>query len=101
MFRFLLGIAVGMAAATALQRNSQSSRRSAAQAAGGRVDELASAARHPVADTGPLNAGDGTGSERSASVGSGSASPSSDARTATSARTEPAIGQTSDTFNAA
>lgn len=56
MFRFLLGVLVGsVATAIYLDRHAAG----AALSAGGRVDELASAADNPVADP-ALNAGDGT-----------------------------------------
>ncbi|WP_280152256.1 hypothetical protein [Piscinibacter sp. XHJ-5] len=84
MFKLLFGIAVGMVVANALQRKNESARRPAARGVEGGVDELTSAADHLPTDTSSLNAGDGTPSARSAS-----------------GRAQPAIGETSNTFNAA
>jgi hypothetical protein len=66
MLRFILGVAVGMAAGVAMERNRRSTGR-ASMAQGGRVDELTTAAEYFPADTGALNVGDGTRSQGSAS----------------------------------
>jgi hypothetical protein len=60
MFKFLLGVAVGYAAATAVRGNNPSTRSSATGGTYGRVDELSAAAANPPADIGTLNVGDGT-----------------------------------------
>jgi hypothetical protein len=99
MFRFLLGIAVGMAAATAMQRKKEFTRPSAVRGGVGRVDELSAAAERPFENT-ELNAGDGTPSQGATRAASGSASPSGEYRDQDKGRV-PAIGETSDTFNAA
>jgi hypothetical protein len=102
MFRFILGVAVGMAAAFAIERNRNSARRaSIAGGAGGRVDELSTAAEHLPADTETLNVGDGTPTQRSTS-GPG-AVPSWPASEALDLKPGRAAGQaieSSDTFNA-
>ena len=56
MFRLLLGMLVGAAAANYMRRSSSMG---SGNRAIGRVDELSSAARNPVADP-ALDAGDGT-----------------------------------------
>jgi hypothetical protein len=100
MLRFLLGIAVGWAAASAIQGTHRRPDRS--RTAEGRVDELSAAQDDPTFGIGQLNAGDGTPSDirsaptaPSARYGVGGGDP------AALARTEASGAQTSDSFNGA
>ena len=97
MFKLLFGIVIGMVAANAMR----GSARSGARGAGGRVDELSTAAKSALAPTGSFNAGDATPGRSSAPLGSGMSSPSGQVGRQGSGAVEPAIGGSSDTFNAA
>lgn len=102
MFNFLLGVAVGLAAAAALQRKSESRRSYAAASAYGRVDELSAAANNLPADDGTFNVGDGTPSDRS--TADAGALPSAVGGAEAAPRRRPGqsasrTGQTGDAFN--
>jgi hypothetical protein len=100
MWRFLLGMVVGMAVTASLQRSHGTVRRPA-RGAVGRVDELSSAALHPPADTESVNAGDGTPAQRAAPARGAVPSTPGEAGDRSRGREETAIAHSSDTFNAA
>ena len=98
MVRFLLGVAVGMAAATALHRQGDSRPRRPGSGEEGRVDEFSSAIEHPPTpvDVEAVDAGDATPASRHDAP-----SQSDEGRRAEPVRTESALGSSSDSFNAA
>jgi hypothetical protein len=102
MFRFFLGVVVGMVAALMIERNRNAAGRpSMAGGGGGRVDELSTDAEHLPADPSTLSAGDGTPAQGPATGPGAVTWPPAESLDLRSEHAGQAVGDTSDSFNAA